>query len=186
MQRSPCNYLIFILLTGFAFACENDLEDINRVQSFFYNVNTETAKNVEILYSDSANVRVRVKGPVMLYHIEKSNPHQEFTEGMEVDFFGPDGKVTSTLTSKYGVRYETKSQVIARDSVVWQSTQGDKLETEELIWDETTKKVFTHKFAVISRPDEILYGHGFESNQDFSYSRIVAVEGRINVKKENR
>ena len=55
----------------------------------------------------------------------------------------------------------------------------DRLETEELIWDEATEKVYTNKFVIIRRPGEIIYGHGFEANQDFTFSRIRAIEGRL-------
>ena len=68
-----------------------------------------------------------------------------------------------------------------RDSVVWKSVEGDTLETEELFWDERREKIYSNKFVVITRPDEVIYGHGFEADQDFSYSRINAIEGRIKV-----
>ncbi|HQU60419.1 MAG TPA: LPS export ABC transporter periplasmic protein LptC, partial [Saprospiraceae bacterium] len=92
---------------------------------------------------------------------------------------GPAGATTSELTARYGIRMEKQNQVIVRDSVVWHSVEGEKLETEELIWDERSRKVFTHRFVVVTRPDEIIYGHGFEADQDFSYSRINAIEGRL-------
>lgn len=169
--------LLFSLL-----ACKNDLAEIEAL-SEAYSTQVETAKKVEILYSDSAQVRVRVTGPTMLYHLDKSSPYQEFPDGLLVDFFDTEGNVTSQLTAQYGIRYENKAEVVVRDSVVWQSTAGEKLETEELIWDERRSKVYTKKFVVITRPDEIIYGHGFEANQDFSYYRINAIEGRIKVEE---
>ena len=84
-------------------------------------------------------------------------------------------------TAKYGVRYPNEGLVIVRDSVVWESMAQEKLETSELRWDEREKKIYTNKFVRITRPDEIIYGHGFEANQDFSYSKIQAIEGRIKV-----
>jgi len=159
-------------------ACKNDLAEIEALAES-YSTQVETAKEVEILYSDSAMVRVRITGPTMLYHLDRSSPHQEFTDGVNVDFFDAEGNITSQLTAQYGVRYENRGEVIVRDSVVWNSTEGEKLETEELIWNENRSKIYTKKFVVITRPDEIVYGHGFEADQDFSYSRINAIEGRI-------
>jgi LPS export ABC transporter protein LptC len=98
-----------------------------------------------------------------------------------VEFFGPDGEVTSQLTALYGLRRQNKKEVVVRDSVVWKSVEGDTLETEELFWDERREKIYSNKFVVITRPDEVIYGHGFEADQDFSYSRINAIEGRIKV-----
>jgi LPS export ABC transporter protein LptC len=170
---------LLLLLLAFA-ACQNDLAEIEALAEA-YSTQVETAKNVEILYSDSAQVRVRVTGPTMLYHLDKTAPHQEFPDGVVIDFFDETGEVTSQLTAQYGIRYENKAEVIVRDSVVWQSQEGEKLESEELIWDERRSRIYTKKFVVVTRPDEIIYGHGFEANQDFSYSRINAIEGRIKV-----
>lgn len=161
-------------------ACKNEIEDIEALVVKF-DTQVETAKNVEILYSDSAQVRVRITGPTMLYYLDRREAKQEFPDGVYVEFFGPAGEITSELAANYGLRMESLNQVIVRDSVVWQSMEGEKLETEELIWDERSRKVFTKKFVVVTRPDEIIYGHGFEADQDFSYSRINAIEGRLKV-----
>lgn len=165
------------LLAG---ACKNEIEDVNTLVSKF-DTQVETAREVEILYSDSAQVRVRITGPTMLQYLDRREPKQEFPDGVSVSFFGPEGAVTSQLDARYGVRLENKNEVIVRDSVVWQSVEGEKIETEELIWDERSRKIFTNKFVVITRPDEIIYGHGFEADQDFTYSRINAIEGRLKV-----
>lgn len=169
---------IVLAFSSLFMGCKNDMEDIEALVSKF-DTQVETAKNVEILYSDSAQVRVRVTGPTMLYYLDREEPRQEFPDGVHVEFFGPAGATTSELTARYGIRMEKQNQVIVRDSVVWHSVEGEKLETEELIWDERSRKVFTHRFVVVTRPDEIIYGHGFEADQDFSYSRINAIEGRL-------
>ena len=171
---------LFCALLCLLAACGNDLAEVEKLVSKF-DTTVETAKDVEILYSDSAQVRVRIAGPTMLNYADRREPRQEFPDGVAVDFFGPNGEITSRLTAQYGVRYQSKGQVMARDSVVWKSNASEKLETEELFWDERTKKIYTNKFVVITRPDEIIYGHGFEANQDFSYSKIRVPEGRIKV-----
>ena len=156
-----------------------EVEALNNV----LNTEVETAKDVEILYSDSAQVRVKITGPTMLNYLDKKEPQQEFIDGVKVDFFDPDGTVSSQLTANYAIRLEKRNEVIVRDSVVWQSVKNEKIETEELIWQETKERIYTDRFVVITRPDEIVYGHGFEANQDFSYSKINAIEGRIKVDK---
>lgn len=144
-------------------------------------VYVEEIRDFEMLYSDSAKVKVRVKGPVMWRHLDEKNPRQEFPQGVEVEFLDDALRINSRLTALYAVRMEPDSRIIVRDSVVWTGLNNEKLETEELIWDERAKKVYTNKFAVIRRTDEILWGHGFESDQNFSRSRIKAIEGRIKV-----
>ena len=178
--------LYILLLTSLLLACENDINEVNR---FFTNEETqvETALGVEMLYSDSAILNLRIVTPKLVRHIADKDPWQEFPDGLEIEFFDKTGeKVTGRMIANYAERYDKESKFIVRDSVVWFGEKGEKLETEELIWEEENDKVHTNKFVIVSRPDEIIYGHGFDSNKDFTKWKIWAIEGRIksNVTKD--
>lgn len=172
--------LILLIFTLLAPACERRASDV-LPDILLDNPNLELLEDVEILYSDSAFVKVRVRGPVMLYHTERNDPRQEFIEGVEVDFLDRNQEVVSRLTAKYAIRRESIGTIIVRDSVVWQSSQDERLATDEMTWDERLQKVFTDRFVVITRPEEILYGRGFEADQDFTNITMKAVEGRVKV-----
>ncbi|HRI58102.1 MAG TPA: LPS export ABC transporter periplasmic protein LptC, partial [Saprospiraceae bacterium] len=146
-------------------------------------VAVEVGRNVEILYSDSAIVRVRVTGPLLHNYNDRENPRQEFPSGVKIEFLEPDLSIRSTLTAKSAVRYQEKGQIIARDSVKLVSVKQEKLETEELIWDEKTAKIYTEKFVKVTKPGEIIYGYGLEAEQDFSYWKITVPKGRIKVEQ---
>lgn len=172
--------LILLIFTLLASGCERRASDV-LPDILLDNPNLELLEDVEILYSDSAFVKVRVRGPVMLYHTERNDPRQEFIEGVEVDFLDRNQEVVSRLTAKYAIRRESIGTIIVRDSVVWQSSQDERLATDEMTWDERLQKVFTDRFVVITRPEEILYGRGFEADQDFTNITMKAVEGRVKV-----
>jgi len=140
---------------------------------------------VEILYSDSAIVRVRVTGPVLHNILDRENARQEFPEGIKIDFLEPNLSVRSTLTAKTATRIQEKGLIIARDSVVFSTVKKEKLETEELIWDEKSRKVHTEKFVKVTKPGEVIYGYGLEAEQDFSYWKILVPKGRIKVEQLN-
>ncbi len=146
-------------------------------------VAVEVGRNVEILYSDSAIVRVRVTGPLLHNYNDRENPKQEFPAGVKIEFLEPDLSIRSTLTAKSAVRYQEKGQIIARDSVKLVSVKQEQLETEELIWDEKTAKIYTEKFVKVTKPGEIIYGYGLEAEQDFSYWKITVPKGRIKVEQ---
>jgi LPS export ABC transporter protein LptC len=170
-----------VIASGLFFVSCQKEPALTNFDEVILDTSVEKARNVEILYSDSAKVRVRITGPTMLNHYNRRDPRQEFPDGVVIDFFDPEQQPTSRLTARFGVRYQVKGLVVVRDSVVWESVEQNKLETEELFWDERQQKIFTNKFVIVSRPDEIIYGHGFEANQDFSYSKINAIEGKIKV-----
>ncbi len=166
-------------MTTLFLSCENDINEVNRLFSG-KETQVETAIDVEMLYSDSAILNLRIVSPKMVRHLVSKDPWQEFPEGLEIDFFSENGKeVTGRMTAKYAQRFDKESKFIVRDSVVWHGENSEKLETEELIWEEENDRVHTNKFVVVSRPDEIIYGHGFESNKDFTNWKIRAIEGRL-------
>ncbi len=175
IRKSAYYILIFVLLS----ACTR--EKIRPMLLSENDTAIEVGREVEILYSDSAIVRVRIKAPVLHNVLERENPRQEFPSGIQVDFLGPDRQITSTLTSKTAIREMDKGIVTARDSVVLNTIKSERLETEELIWDEKAEKVRTDKFVKISKPGEVIYGFGLEANQDFSYWKIIVPKGRIKV-----
>lgn len=173
---------ILLVLAGIIFfsSCENKTSDIDAFLAKM-EVGKEFAEEVEILYSDSAVLRAKIVAPLMVMDLDRNTESQEFPEGVAVDFYDDFQNVSSSLSGLYAIRFIRKGQVIVRDSVVWESVAGEKLETQELIWDEKAEKIYSDKFVVISRPSEIIYGHGFEAGQDFSNARVKAVEGRIKI-----
>ncbi len=176
--------LLSSLLFFLVISCENDLAEVSATLPKDA-VNRETLENFHIIYSDSARVLIRAMGPLLYRYLGDEDPREEFPEGIQVLFFDAEAQVlTSRLSANYGVRRANKSQVILRDSVVWISEDGNRLETEELIWDEKKEKVYTNKFVVVRSPERIIYGHGFEANRDFTASTIWAVEGEVLLKGE--
>jgi LPS export ABC transporter protein LptC len=173
------------VLTILFMACENDLAEVRSVISQEA-VGVETMRDVEILYSDSAVLRVRIRAPLLLRHFDSRTPYEEFPEGVDVDFYDPLGRKQSRLTSNYAIRHESKGQIIARDSVVWKSYKQERLETEELIWEEENARIYSNKFVTITKPEEVSYGVGFETNQEFTRWKINAPEGEILVDEEGK
>ncbi|HOY06851.1 MAG TPA: LPS export ABC transporter periplasmic protein LptC [Saprospiraceae bacterium] len=177
-------YLLFFtaLLLAALQACNDSAKETRQV---FTQDDTavEVGKAVEILYSDSALVRVRVTGPVLHNYVTRDNPRQEFPEGIKIEFLEADLSVKSVLTAKNAIRQQEKGRITARDSVVMTTVKQEKLETAELIWDEKTAKVYTDKFVKVTKPGEVIYGFGLEAEQDFSYWKIIVPKGRIKVEQ---
>ena len=174
MYRYVAGFLIILGL----FSCENDMTE---VAQYFPKEATqlEEARDVEIYYSDSAIVRVIVKGPLLYNYISGNSPRSEFVEGLSADFYDVNHIRQSRLTAKFGVRYLNENSILVQDSVVVVTIRNEKLETEELIWDEKTGTVETDKFVKITTPDEVIHGYGLKAKDDFSYWKIKAVTGRM-------
>ena len=90
-------------------------------------------------------------------------------------------EVDSKLSAAYGINYEDKKLIKLTDSVRVVNVKGEELKSEELFWDQTSKKIYTNKFVRIVRNGETLRGDGFESNESFTKYRILRPAGPVSV-----
>lgn len=182
LRRHKFKLLLFSLSLLMMISCENDIKKVNLITGKSQ-APIESAQGLEILYSDSGIIKVSIKTPELNRFVQPK-PVTELPKGVYVEFFDDAQRVTSTLTSKYALRNDADKTMEARKDVVVVNKKGDKLETEYLKWDEKSGMISSPEFVKITTPDEIIYGNGFESNQDFSRYRIFDIKGIINLKKD--
>lgn len=134
----------------------------------------ETANEVEILYSDSAIVKVRILSDVMKRYYDKGGAIDEFPEGITVEFLDNNKNVKSWLEAEYAIRKEREKKFYVRENVVLYNNRNDKLETDELIWNEELEELYTNKPVKISQPSvgDTSFGFGFKADQEFTRFEI--------------
>lgn len=147
-------------------SCENDLQEVDNIYSKD-EMYQEAVRDVEIFYSDSADVKVKIISPLMINHTRLENLRKEFPEGLEVWFYEKN-RLTSKLHANYAVRYDRKYRIEASDSVVVFNEQNQRMVTERLVWDERKKTITSDTLVCIYTEDEELCGYGFKANQDFT------------------
>lgn len=174
MSRTVFLFIGILLLTS----CEEKIAEMQRNIST-QNLGVERIETVEMLYSDSAIVRLRIQAPTLLNYIKIGNEKKVFSDGLKVDFYNENAITTSTLTAKYATQYNRENKIVIQKKVVVKSMNNEKLETEELIWDEKKKQLYTDKWVKVSTDEETIYGYGFTSNQEFTEWEIKKVTGRF-------
>ena len=157
-------------------ACENDMRDVKRFEGMA-NSSVEEATEVELFYSDSAVVRMRLQAPLMQEDRDEKEPKRIFPDGLEVDFYGRDKQISSHLTALYAEYSEKKRFIVLQDSVVIHNSQGEQLETEELFWDERKNEIYSDKFVKVTTPTEVMQGYGFRSDIEFKNWEIDSLSG---------
>jgi len=170
--------LIVVAIVG----CKNDPAVVKQMTKDV-EMPVSSTKNVEMLYTDSARLRAKVKAPRRDTYLGEKE-RIEFTEGVEVKFYDEDGSESGELKAKYAINNTKTEQLIARNNVqLVNKLEGKRLETEELIWDQKTGRIYSDKFSKITSKQEVIYGDGFESNQDFSQYRILKIRGIVNMEE---
>ena len=162
-------------------SCENDMSTVKKITSQ-KEVSAETGKDIEVLYSDLGRVKAKLTAPTMMRYRTKE-PYTEMPDGVKIYFYDENLRVESQLTAGYGVSYDKSDQMIARNNVEAINIYGDKLNTEELVWNQKTQKISSDKFVKITTKDEIIFGDGFESNQDITTDKIKKIRGTIRLKE---
>jgi LPS export ABC transporter protein LptC len=168
-------------------SCKNDIEKIN---SFADNLELpdQSGKNIKIEYSDTGKLQLRFTAPELNRYVTKENPYYEFPKGIEVYFFDKNENLQSIITAKYCI-YKDETQLWeARDSVVARNVQtGERIDTEQLFWDQPKKFIYSTVFTKITNNDGVHFGEkGFEAAQDLSSYRLIGSRGKMRVKDEEQ
>ena len=165
------------------FSCENDIKTINSI-SDIKNFPSQSAKNIEILYSDSAIVKIKIIASEMSRYTNTDEPYIEFSKGIEAIFYSTDKNVESRMTANYAIFYENKDIWEAREDVVVVNKKSEYINTEQLIWDRKKAIFYSDKFVKITSNDEIIYGEGFDADQNFVNYTIHKTRGVINLNND--
>lgn len=180
-------FLIPFFLLVFT-SCENDISVVNSITSEAEkSLPAESGKNVEIIYSDSARIRAKLTAPV-LDHYTGQKAYMELPKGVKVIFYDDKKKEQTKMTADYGIGFDDgngMNRMEAKRNVVVINEKGDRLNTEHLIWDAVSKKIFTEDFVKITTAEETIWGDGLIANQDFSEYEITHPKGSISVNEDD-
>lgn len=170
-----------LLLAVTLFACENDIEEVNAIalkEKFPF----ETADSIEVIYSDSGRVLMKITAPLMEHFVGDSS-YIELSKGVHVIFFNDSLQPQTELTAEYAINKERQSIMEAKRNVVVVNEKGDKLNTEHLIWDKNTRMIRTEEFVKITTEDEVIMGNGMEADEHFTKYKIKQIKGIISIKE---
>lgn len=174
--------IVLIFIGTMFFSCENDLKVIESLK-IDENSPVESSYDVNLKYTDSGKVIMIMKSP----EINRFVANDEFLEmpqGMEMQFYDSLGNVKSTITANYSINYVKKKIMKAENNVVATNSKGQKLLTEELIWNQNTHKIYTLKKVKVISEDKILFGDGLTSDEQFEDWEISNPTGDITMETE--
>ena len=141
----------------------------------------EKALDVAIEYTEMGKLRAILYSPELSGEKQAEDPYMEMKKGVEVEFIDEKGELESYLTSEYAISYNKSKKIVLKRNVDVMNLKGERFLTEELVWDQKTKKVRTDKPVWIFTDGQITQGTGFESDQSFSKYIITGFSGQANV-----
>ncbi len=159
------------------FSCENDISVVQALQ-IDETLPIETSYTITSEIVDSGKVRIKIKSP-QVDRYEGELEYVEMKKGIDVQFFDSIGKVTSSLKANYAKNIPTDHIIIAKYNVIATNQNGEKLYTEELIWDQNTKKIYSNVAVKVISPDKVIFGDGMVADENFENWVIKNPRGDI-------
>lgn len=177
---------ISIIIVAFFFlqSCTNDLKDVMALPNNKLSP-SQIGDSVTMLYTDSARLKIiMTANRLLIFNKNVSEPFTVLPKGFFVTFFDENEKISTTLKGNYGVRFDMSKRMEAKYAVEVINKNGEKLETEKLVWDEANKRIYTDAPVKITTATQVITGKGLNSNQDFTKYEIKEVIGIIKLKND--
>lgn len=175
---SIIQFAIILLILS---SCVNDLDSIKKI-SYKPTDPDERTTELNVIYSDSGYAKVEVYAALAETY-SKPERITKLKDGLKVNFFDDEGNIISVLTALYGEIREQNGTIMVKDSVQLMNFEKmQRLETEELHWNQKDSTIFTEKTVIVRTPEALFFGKGIRTKQDFSTYEFLKPEGKIKIK----
>jgi len=162
-------------------ACENDLKKIKEISAKLVSLPIDTTRGVEIIYSDSAIVKGKMLTPLFI-HYAVAKPYYTMPNGVKVFFYDKTLKEIGNIVSDSAVLRPKENITEFYKNVVATDTQGNTYKSEELIWDQDKKTVYSNKTVQMTTVDgDVTYGISFTSDDKLTHPILQQATGVFNV-----
>jgi len=162
-------------------SCKNDIETIKALTNEI-DLPDFSGYNIELSYTDSGILKGKIIAPEINQYVRKEEPYYEFPKGMKVVFYDISGNAESYIQANYAIYYDNKQLWEAQNQVLAENPgTGEKLETEQMFWDQKEKRIYSDKFSKMTNRDGVFIGEdGFEANENLSKKVMKGYSGKMN------
>lgn len=170
--------LLFCVFLG---SCSSDLKEVQRfnVSEFFP---SGEADSIDLKYTDQGVIKAILKGAKMKDYAFVKYPFTEFPEGLEVTLYDENGK-RSFVIADFATTYKGTDLIDLRGNVEMRTEDGQRLETEQIYFDQKNQWFYTEKKFKFSNQDgSYTTGEGVDFNRDFTRINYQKVYSELNQK----
>lgn len=176
-----------VLLAAFLVSCNSEeiqtsIEDYQQMKD---SLSVETAHHVEIVYTDSAILRAKIRAELMQHFPNEKDPFLLMSDGVKADFYNPFGEIQSSLTANSAKSYDRKDIIEIRDSVRVINKNDEEIKSDELIWDKRKRRIYSDKHVRVRiRDEKIIMAEGFESDETFIKYKLKKITGVVYLEED--
>ncbi len=157
-------------------SCSNDNEQIKKVAQS-EQVPLLSGENIYLTQSEYGNIILRVFTKELLQYANGEKNYTEFPQGMRAVHFNNYPDTVSFLQADYAINYADSEKWEAKGNVIARNVKNEQLNTEYLVWDQKKKMIYSNTRVQVTTPNDIIYGEGFESDEQFENWTVKKVTG---------
>jgi LPS export ABC transporter protein LptC len=162
--------------TVLAAACSGSPQE--PVRGEFHELPADNVMTDVIFRPTSEGVRSAVLRSDTVYVYEDSAEYK--LVGVDLEMFDENGRSTATLTSERGAFNTATEQMVALGDVVLITLEEERrIETEELHYDPSSRRVWSDVPTVMHTKDGPQRGTSFRADDQFRNVTVVGFQGRI-------
>ena len=171
------NIIFFLLLNFLLSSCSND-PDIVKTFVTQEGLPIEQSHEVKIIQTEHGLIKIKLEAEKVERFIDPKEI-LKLSNGLRVEFYNDSIELISVLLAETAILDQKTEIMEAKNNVVLEGKDGNKLESEELTWDLKKDLIFTDKKVTITIDQDIIHGYGFESKSDFSSYKLNQVSGNV-------
>lgn len=179
--------LLTALVTGTLFlaSCENDINKIKQLSAKPDSLALDSTANIDVMYSDSAKVKLHMSSPLLLQHIDDKHPEKTFRimpHGVKIVFYDSTRRESGNIVADSAIEHTQAKVIEFHKNVVATNAQGDTYKSDELIWDQNNRKIYSNKqvtFTTIT--GNVTTGSPFTSDEKLLKPHLENAKGIYHV-----
>jgi LPS export ABC transporter protein LptC len=179
-----------ILAISFAgmlfFGCgKNDLNEVNQIGSTQLEP-IQVSYGVIIEFNNNGLLSFKLAADKMMRYASADSSYIEFFGNIFLEGFNSEGEKETQMTADYGLYLQTSYKMIAKENVELINVKNEILNTEELTWNQQTRRVYTNKAVSIVQEDGIIHGIGLDADEGFMDYTIREITGSFDIEEQAR
>lgn len=177
MSSAPLRLLPLFVLAVALWACDEDNRHFRTDVIDNELTPTSTSFRVNTIITDSGYPRYRIIAPTWLIFDNSDDPRWTFPDGMHMEQYDNFANTVTTVDCDSAV-YFTRRDIWRLDGAVdIAASDGQRFLTNQLWWYKLTRTVRSDSFIHIERPDRVIEGFGFESDEKMTRYVVLRPSG---------
>lgn len=179
MQKICSLICLISLLLG---ACKNDPNEAKKFADP-ENIQIDILENIRLLHKEKGYTDAIITAHLMHKYYKNENKIT-FPKGLQIELYQGD-QMTAVIQCGYGERDDITKIIQASKGVTIVNYKKEKMESEELTWNEATAEIKVEGKVKVTTPTDIIEGYGLVSDDRFNNYKMSKITGILKVDGDN-